>query len=262
MRIAMAQMLVEGGRLEANLERAEGCVLTAHLGGAHAVVLPECLDLGWMHDSARTRAEPIPGATVDALCRWARRHRIVVVAGITERAGGELYNAAVVIDADGRIARKHRKLNELDVGQSLYRLGCDLAVAETSIGRIGLAICADLSPGANDIGRALALMRAQVILSPAAWFVPPDHDAKTNPYGAMWRQSYGDISRRFGVPVVGVSNVGTLDCGPWAGWKGIGSSIAYDHAGECAAELPYGVTAEALRIVELTPAPARPPHHW
>ncbi len=263
MRIAMAQMLVEGGRLEANLERAEGCVLAAHLGGAQVVVLPECLDLGWMHDSARARAEPIPGATVDALRRWAHRHRIVVVAGITERAGEELYNAAVVIDADGLIARKHRKLNELDIGQSALPLWAAISRSQrASIKRIGLAICADLSPGANDIGRALALMRAQVILSPAGWFVPPDHDAKRTPYGAMWRESYGAISKRFGVPVVGVSSVGTLDCGPWAGWKGIGCSIAYDHTGECAAELPYGVTAEALRNVELAPAPTRQPHHW
>ncbi len=262
MRIAMAQMLVEGGRLEANLERAYGCILTAHLGGAQVVVMPECLDLGWMHDTVRTKAAPIPGSTVDALSGWAHSFKIVVVAGITELAEDGMYNAAVVIDADGRIARKHRKLNELDVGQSLYRLGCDLAVAETSVGRIGLAICADLSPGANDFGRALALMRAQVILSPTAWFVPPDHDPVREPYGRMWRDSYGSISKRFGVPVVGVSSVGMLDCGPWAGWKGIGCSLAYDHLGDCAAELPYGVTAEALRIVDVKPAPVRSQHHW
>ena len=48
-KLAMAQMLVEGGRLGENLRRAAEMIAAAASQGCQIVVLPECLDLGWTH---------------------------------------------------------------------------------------------------------------------------------------------------------------------------------------------------------------------
>src|SRR5262245_30934578 len=92
-RIAMAQISVDGGQPVANLARAVSAIRQAAESGCRLVVLPECLDLGWTHPSARTLAEPIPGSHSDLLARAAREHRIHVAAGLVERTRDRLYNA-------------------------------------------------------------------------------------------------------------------------------------------------------------------------
>jgi predicted amidohydrolase len=261
MRIAMAQMLVEGGRLDANLARARERIAQAAESGADVVVLPECCDLGWLDESGRELARPIPGATVEAFAAAARQHRIVVVAGLTERAGDQLHNAAVVIDRDGRVLRHHRKINELDFARAVYAVGDSLAVVDSSIGRIGLAICADLSLFTPGIGAALGTMRAQIILSPTAWAVPPYHDNGVEPYGGGWRTSYTEIARTFGIAVIGVSNVGLVRHGPWAGWRCIGCSLAIGPGGQALAQGRYGADADELLCVETT-LPKVQVAHW
>jgi predicted amidohydrolase len=118
-RVGLAQILVEGGRPDANLCRAEGAIGRAAAEGCRLVVLPECLDLGWTDPSARDLARPIPGPHSGRLARAAEQHRIYVAAGLVERAGDRLFNAAVLIDPEGRIRLHHRKINELDIALDL-----------------------------------------------------------------------------------------------------------------------------------------------
>ena len=58
--LAMIQMRVDGGAKEENLARAEASIAQAANGGADVVLLPEALNLGWTHSSARTDADEIP----------------------------------------------------------------------------------------------------------------------------------------------------------------------------------------------------------
>src|SRR4051812_22406181 len=95
-RAGMAQILVEGGQPDANLARAEGAIGGAAAAGCRLVVLPGCLDLGWTDPTARDLARLIPGPYADRLARAARQHRTFVAAGLVERAGDRLYNAAVL----------------------------------------------------------------------------------------------------------------------------------------------------------------------
>ena len=83
-------------------------------------------------------------------------------------------------------------------------------------------------------------MGAQVILSPSAWAVDADHDNARDPYGKLWRDSYTELARLYDVTVIGVSNVGPITGGPWAGRKCIGCSLAVGPGGEVLAEGPYG----------------------
>ena len=99
-----------------------------------------------------------------------------VAAGLVERAGDRLYNAAVLIAPAGEILLHHRKINELDIALDLYSVGDRLGVVETELGTLGLAICADNFGSSLAIAHVLARMGAQVILSPSAWAVDADHD--------------------------------------------------------------------------------------
>ena len=250
-RIGMGQILVEGGRPEANLGRAIAMVGRAAADGCEIVVLPECLDVGWTHPSARDLALPVPGARSDSLAAAARAHRVHVVAGLTERAGDRIYNSAVLIGPDGKILLKHRKINELDVGHELYSVGESLGVARTPLGKIAVSVCADNFPDTLVFAHTQARMGAQLLLSPSAWAVDADHDDATDRYGALWETAYTSLARLFDMAVVGVSNVGRLTAGPWAGRKCIGCSLAVAPGGMVLARGPYGEDAEALVVVDV-----------
>ncbi len=258
-RLAMGQMLVEGGRPGENLNRAAAVIHDAAAMQCQIVLLPECLDLGWTHPSARRLAQPIPGPSSDALCRAASEAGVYVVAGLTERAETKIYNAAILIDPDGGILLKHRKINILDIAQSLYSTGDRLLVAETPLGTIGINICADNFPNSLALGHAQARMGAQVLLSPSAWAVDADYDHAQNPYGEdLWRPAYTTLVRLYERPVVGVSNVGPISAGPWKGRKCIGCSLAVGGDGQVLLQAPFGETAESVLSVDLqlTPRPA------
>ncbi len=251
MKIALAQMLVEPGQKEANLARAEERIAQAAKQEADVVVLPEALTLGWTHPSARDLADEIPdGESCVRLRRAAKTNGIYVCAGIIERSGKQLFNAAVIIDSRGELVIQHRKINELDFGRELYALGDRLHVCDTPLGRIGLMICADgFAPG-QAISRALGLMGAKVILSPCAWAVPADHDNVTDRYGQLWLDNYGPVAKDHNLTIVGCSNVGPITAGPWAGRKCIGNSLVVGPDGELLRG-PYGENADALLTVEV-----------
>ena len=254
-KLGMGQMLVEGGRIKENLRRAERMVSKASQEKCQVIVLPECLDVGWTHPSAHEFAKEIPGETSNRLCQAAGRKNIMVVAGLTEREGNHIYNSALLIDQSGKILLKHRKINVLNIAQDLYNIGNTLSVGETKIGTIGVNICADNFRNSHAIGHVLARMGAHFIFSPSAWAVDPDHD---KPYGKEWREwtrSYSELSRLYGIAIVGVSSVGWIEVGPWKGKKVIGGSLAVGPDGEVLAKGPYGHDAEALITLELQARP-------
>ncbi len=253
-KLALAQMLVEGGAGEANLARASGLIAAAGAAGAEVVLLPEALDLGWTHGAARTAAGEIPGGES---CEWlrlqAQRHRVFVCAGLVERAGERIYNSAVLFDPQGELLLHHRKLNELDIAHDIYANGDRVGVAHTPLGTLGVMICADAFVRGQVVSRTLGLMGAEVILSPCAWAVPADHDNPREPYGAIWRDSYGTVARDFRLWIAGCSNVGWINDGPWRGRKCIGNSLVVGPDGEPVLTGPYGVDTEALLYVDVTP---------
>ena len=253
--LAMAQMLVEGGQVEANLQRAAGMIREAGTRGCKVVVLPECLDWGWMHPAAQRLAQPIPGAYSDILGQAAGEAGVFVAAGLTERSGNRLYNAAVLISPEGEILLKHRKINELPFARDFYGIGDRLSVVETPLGKIGITICADNFPDSLELARAQILMGCQLLLSPSSWAVEKDHDNRVEPYGGLWHQAYTTLARQ-NLTVIGVSNVGWLRGGPWSGRKCIGCSLAMGAGGEVLAQGPYGEAAETLIIVDID-LPAR-----
>ncbi len=230
--VGLAQMHVLAGDPDRNLTQAVTMIAQAAKSGCAMVVLPECLDLGWMDESARELAQPIPGPRADLLAAAAREHRIAVVAGLTERAGTTIYNAAVAFNSEGDLLRVHRKITILDIARDLYTPGRSLEVVDLAGVATGVTICADNFPDTLELGRALARMGAQLIVSPSAWAVPPDHDNHTTPYGEIWRTAYGTLAADHHLAVIGVSNTGAIRSGAWTGYRVIGCSLAVGRDGE------------------------------
>lgn len=251
-KLALAQIHIEPGDRERNLARATRFIHTAADSGANIILLPEAFPLGWMDLSATTFADEIPrGGTCRQLATLARDTGIYICSGVTERFKNKIFNSAVLINPSGEVILHHRKINELAIAHDLYSLGDRVAVTETPLGRIGLMICADAFAPGLAITRALGLMGAELILSPCAWAVPPQHDNSADSYGSLWISSYAPVCREFGLWIAGCSNVGPIQSGPWQGHRCIGSSLVLDPTGNIRLRGAYGGSAEELLYVEV-----------
>lgn len=254
--MALLQMRVVGGDKAGNLAQARTMIAEAARHGSRLVVLPEAMDLGWTHPSCHTDAESIPdGEPCRQLAQAAAEHGVFVCAGLTERSGEQVFNAAVIIDPAGKVLCVHRKLNELDIGHDCYAQGDRLHVVHTELGALGLMICADGFAPDRVISRSLCMMGADIIVSPCAWAVPADHDNVAEPYGATWRNAYQPVARDFAVWIAGVSNVGAIDGGPWTGRHCIGCSLVVGPDGREVIQGPYGSDAQTILYVNVQPVP-------
>jgi len=252
--LALIQMQLKGGKKDWNIHHAIELITEAAYNGAQVALLPECLDLGWLHSTSLSMAERIPeGFPSQCLINVAQANSIYVCAGLTEKSEGQVYNSAVIIDKCGEILCKHRKLNELDIGQKFYAQGDRLNIARTEFGMFGLMICADAFAKDRVLSRSLCYMGADVILSPNTWAVDSDHDNIIKPYGETWRNSYIPVAREFSTAIFGVSNVGWITDGPWKGKKCIGCSLGIDPSGKEIVQGPYGVDAETIIYVDVEP---------
>ncbi len=245
-------MLVLPGEAQRNLQSALKFIRGAANSNADLILLPEALPFGWTDSSATQEADPIPVGEACALLRSAAREsKIFICSGLIEKSGNRLFNSAVLFNPAGELILHYRKIHELDIAHDLYSLGDRLSVVDTSLGRIGIMICADAFVPNQVISRTLGLMGAQIILSPCAWAVPPDHDNQRTPYGQLWLDNYIPVCRDFRLWIAGCSNVGPIQSGPWAGHRCIGSSLVLDPDGATKARGPFGETAEELLLVDV-----------
>ncbi len=255
-KLALVQMYVEPGDLQRNLDHAVQLIAESAAGGAEFVLMPEVLDLGWTHPSAKELAGAIPGGKAfKALAGAAKKNKVWLCCGIVEKDGDAIYNAAVIINNKGELMIKHRKLNELDIAHDVYAQGDRLNVCKTPWGTIGLMICADGTAIDHVLARSLCYMGADVILSPSSWAVPPDHDNIKDPYGKTWRDAYMPVSKEFSVTIASASNVGPVTEGPWKNWKCIGCSLIIGPDGNEELMGPYGDKTEKIMFYNIKPVP-------
>ncbi len=117
-------------------------------------------------------AEAIPGPTTEALAKKARQHGIVIVGSLFEkRAKGLYHNTAVVLDADGTLLGKYRKMHIPDdprFYEKFYFAPGDLGfkVFDTKFGRIGTLVCWD--QWYPEAARLAALQGADILFYPTA----------------------------------------------------------------------------------------------
>lgn len=250
MKIGMAQLLVEGGEPERNLERAKKLIQKAALLNADLVLLPETLDLAWTHPSVYNEAESIPGKRSDFFCELAKSLKIWLCLGLTELDGYKRYNTAILINSNGEIVYKYRKINLLEVEFPFYEPGSSMNVVKTNFGNIGVNICADNYIDSIHLSMSLAHMNAQIILSPSSWTVDHFITEEMNPYQEKWINPLTKIAKIFEIPFVSTTSVGYIVGGPYEGKKMIGCSLAVDKFGNYL-EGEFNEFASDLKIVDV-----------
>ncbi len=245
--LALAQMKVDGGNRQANLDKARAMIAEAAENGANIVLLPELMDLGWAHPSVLTQATEIPGGeSCRVLTEAARENHVYVCSGLAEKDGGEIFNSALFIDPSGKILLHHRKINILDIAQPFYGQGRSLNVAETRFGSIGLMICADAFADQRVISQTLCYMGADIILSPTSWALPADLKQDKKLATDIWYNHYSPVAKKYSVYIAGCSNVGVLTDGPWKGFSAIGNSMVIGPGGNIVAGGQFGEDAETI----------------
>ena len=225
-KIAMGQLLVEGGEPDRNIERAKSLIEEASKNNSNLILLPECLDFGWTHPSSLKNAEPIPGKFSNIFCDLAKNNNIYICAGLTEKYKNKNYNSAILIDNKGNILSKYRKINILKKAFEYYEVGQSLSVVDTIYGKIGLNICSDNYLDSIEIGIVLARMGANIILTPSSWTVDYSITEEDDPYKEKWIKPYKILSSTFNMAVVSTTSVGYIVGGPFEGRKMIGCSVA------------------------------------
>ena len=205
------------GSAEANLANIEQRVAEAASRGAKLVLLQELHNGAYFcqHESVAEfdRAEAIPGASTERLGALAKKHGVVIVASLFERRAAGLYhNTAVVLEADGRLVGKYRKMHIPDdpgFYEKFYFTPGDLGFTpiDTSVGRLGVLVCWDqwYPEGA----RLMALAGAELLLYPTAiGWDPDDGDDEKNRQRDAWVLSHRGHAVANGLPVLSCNRVG------------------------------------------------------
>ena len=231
MKLALAQLLVEGTEPERNFERAEKMIARAAAENSQIVLLPETIDFAWTHPDALKEAKPIPGPFSDFFCSLASKYNIWICVGLTEKTEQGNHNTALLIDNNGTIIGKHRKINLLTVEFPYYEVGQKLEVFDSPFGKIGLNICADNYLDAIDIGHVLARMGAQLILAPSSWTVEHSITEAEDPYKDKWIKPLHIIAQSHNLIIASATSVGYIVGGPYEGKKMVGCSLCIGKEG-------------------------------
>jgi len=254
-RIAALQIEPRIGATEENVRRSRAMLDEAAKSGATLAVLPELCNTGYVfatREEAFSLAENIPyGPTCRAWSETAKRHGMHIVAGIAERNGGALYNAAVVIGPKGYVGT-YRK-NHLWAAENLFFEPGNLGVPvfHTAIGRIAVAICYDI--WFPEIFRLAALQGADILCVPTNW-VPMAEQPANQPVMANILAMGGAHSNS--MFVAAADRVGTERGQPF-----IGSSLIIDCTGWPAAG-PASGDREEMILAEVDLSDARRKRNW
>lgn len=232
MRVSLVQLEVT--LTEPLAERvARVAELVASCSGSDLVVLPELWPQGaWAYDGWSAEAEPLDGGVVAAMRKAAVAAGVVLHAGsVVERDGDRLYNTSVLIDSDGTVAARYRKIHRFGFteGEGRFMAAGDEVVtwlhAPSGL-TLGLATCYDLR--FPELFRLLTDAGAQVFVVTSSW------PAKRLPHWQLLTRARA------------VENLAYLvaadACGEHAGVMQAGHSVAVDPWGEVLAEAGEGQT--------------------
>ena len=158
-------------------------------------------------------AETIPGPSTDFYGELAKRHGVVMVISLFERRAPGLYhNTAVVIESDGTIAGKYRKMHIPDdpaYYEKFYFTPGDLGFhpIQTSVGKLGVLVCWD--QWYPEAARLMALQGAEILIYPTAiGYEKSDTPEEQQRQRTAWTTVQRGHAVANGLPVVTVNRVG------------------------------------------------------
>lgn len=243
-----------------NLLKLEQNIRKAAAQGAELIVLQELHNGLYFCQTEDTaifaQAEPIPGPSTTRFGALAQELGVVIVLSLFERRAPGLYhNTAVVMDKDGRIAGKYRKMHIPDdpaYYEKFYFTPGDLGFEpiNTSIGRLGVLVCWD--QWYPEAARLMAMRGAELLIYPTAigWESSDTPEEQQRQLGAWITVQRGHAVAN-GLPVVTVNRTGH-EPDPSGRTNGIqfwGNSFVAGPQGELLAQLPN--QEEAVQVVEI-----------
>lgn len=205
------------GDVEANVQKLIRNIEDCAEQGAQLVVLQELHNSLYFCQTEETDtfnlAEQIPGPSTERFGAVAKRLGIVLVTSLFEkRAPGIYHNTAVVLEKDGSIAGKYRKMHIPDdpaYYEKFYFTPGDLGFQpiETSVGRLGVLVCWD--QWYPEAARLMAMAGADMLIYPTAiGWESTDADAEKQRQKDAWVISQRGHAVANGLPVISVNRVG------------------------------------------------------
>lgn len=201
-------------------------------------------------------AEPIPGPSTDFFGNLAKELGVVIVTSLFERRAPGLYhNTAVVLEKDGSIAGKYRKMHIPDdpaYYEKFYFTPGDLGFhpIQTSVGRLGVLVCWD--QWYPEAARLMALQGADLLIYPTAiGYESSDTPDEQERQRMAWQTVQRGHAVANGLPVVTVNRVG-LEPDPSRQTNGIqfwGTSFVAGPQGELLFEAPKD--QEVVTVVDV-----------
>lgn len=216
MKIGIVQQANSSDRQD-NLLRLEHKVRQLANEGAELVVLQELHNGLYFCQTEDPevfdQAEPIPGPSTEHFGQLAQRLGVIIVLSLFEkRAAGLYHNTAVVIEKDGAIAGKYRKMHIPDdpaYYEKFYFTPGDLGFqpVDTSVGRLGVLVCWD--QWYPEAARLMALAGAELLLYPTAigWESTDAEEEKQRQLEAWITVQRGHAVAN-GLPVIAVNRTG------------------------------------------------------
>ena len=200
-----------------NMERLAGKIKTLAGQGAELIVLQELHNTLYFCQTENVNrfdmAEPIPGPSTEYFGRLARELGVVIVTSLFERRAAGLYhNTAVVIERDGSIAGKYRKMHIPDdpaYYEKFYFTPGDIGFkpVDTSVGRLGVLVCWD--QWYPEAARLMALQGAEILIYPTAiGYESSDAEDEQQRQREAWTTVQRGHAVANGLPVVAVNRVG------------------------------------------------------
>jgi N-carbamoylputrescine amidase len=259
MKIGIVQQ-ANGGNRAANIEKLINHIVACARQGAELIVLPELHNVLYFcqteNAAAFDQAEPIPGPSTNTFGFLAKEYGVAIVLSIFEkRAPGLYHNTAVVLDKDGSIAGKYRKMHIPDdpaYYEKYYFAPGDLGFhpIQTSIGLLGVMVCWD--QWFPEAARLMAMQGAGILIYPTAigWDYHDTDEEKRRQLNA-WQIIQRGHAIANGLPLVAVNRTGHEPdlSGHTGGIYFWGSSFVAGPQGEILAQLPAG--EEEVRVVEI-----------
>lgn len=270
MKIGLIQQANTADRAD-NVKRLQDKIRTCAEQGAELVVLQELHNGLYFCQTENTelfdQAEPIPGPSTESFGNLARELGIVIVLSLFEkRAPGLYHNTAVVLEKDGTIAGKYRKMHIPDdpaYYEKFYFTPGDLGFEpiQTSVGKLGVLICWD--QWYPEAARLMAMKGAELLIYPTAigWESSDTNEEKARQLGAWVTVQRGHAVAN-GLHVITVNRVGH-ESDPSGQTNGIqfwGNSFVAGPQGELLEE--FTNDAEEIRIVIIDKARSENVRRW
>ena len=197
------------------------------------------------------QAEPIPGPSTEFYGALAKELGVVIVTSLFERRATGLYhNTAVVLEKDGTIAGKYRKMHIPDdpgYYEKFYFTPGDMGFQpiDTSVGRLGVLVCWD--QWYPEAARLMALAGAEILIYPTAiGYDPNDTRDEQERQRMAWQTVQRGHAVANGLSVVTVNRVGDEDGVPF--W---GTSFVAGPQGELLYEAPINEEVETVVDVDM-----------